>query len=276
MRMAPSAGARRQPKANRNGAMNIPLKDRIMRTVARSAKSAGYTILPTWKVANWGLAGLLRDLLEQYHVDCILDVGANDGGYARFLRLEAGYTGLILSFEPVAALAAACRAAAANDPDWHVFGFALGDVEHETEINVATYSQFTSLLPAVASPPAAITDLMAISHSETVKVRRLDMILSDLQRTHGFTKPYLKVDTQGFDLAVLKGASDFLDSVVALQTELSFRPLYQGSPGWRTTLDFLEARRFSVSNMFAINNDASLRAIEFDCVLVNDRFATGA
>jgi FkbM family methyltransferase len=256
--------------------MKIRLGDRITRTVALWAKSAGYTILPTWKVANWGLAGLLRELLKQYQVDCIIDVGANDGGYARFLRLEAGYNGLILSFEPVAALAAACREAAANDPNWHVFGLALGDAEYETEISVASYSQLTSLLPTVASPPPAMMGLMAIDYRETVEVRRLDMILSDLRRTHGFKKPYLKVDTQGFDLAVLKGAGDFLETMVAVQTELSFRPLYQGSPGWRTTLDFLEACRFSVSNMFAINADASLRAIEFDCVMVNDRFATRA
>jgi FkbM family methyltransferase len=250
------------------------VKRLIAEAISGLAGRAGYTILPTWRLANRDFADTLGGLLRHFEVDCVIDVGANDGAYAQFLRLEVGYSGLILSFEPVSALATKCRAASANDPDWHVFGFALGNEECETEINVSSHSTFSSLLPAVASPPAAMADLISVSHQEVVVVHRLDTVLPDLQRRHEFQNPYLKADTQGFDLAVFEGAGTLLDLMVAVQTELSFRPLYQGMPEWRTVLDTLESRRFSVSTMFPVNHDASFRAIEFDCILVNERFAT--
>jgi FkbM family methyltransferase len=254
--------------------MQTTLKREKKGAAVRLAERIGYTVLPTWRLHNRELAAHLRKLFKQFDVDCVIDVGANDGGYARFLRLEVGYTGLLLSFEPVSALAATCRTAAANDPNWHIFDCAIGNENTETEINVAAYSKFSSLLPAAESLPDAMSALMATSHKEVVKVRRLDHVLPELRRTHGYKRPYLKVDTQGFDLAVLEGAGDLMQTMVAAQTELSFRPIYKGMPSWRTVMDVLEAHRFSVSNMFAISMDAGLRAIEFDCVVVNDRFVT--
>jgi FkbM family methyltransferase len=255
-------------------AMNSEMTRRIADVTARLLAKVGYTLVPTWRLHNRPLANHLARLLKQCDIDCVIDVGANDGGYVRFLRTEVGYRGLVLSFEPVAALAAKCRDDAAADPNWKVFQYAIGNEEGEAEINVASYSQLSSILQPTASPPEAMVDLMAISHREVVQVRRLDSVLPDLQRSHGFRRPYLKIDTQGFDLAVVEGAGDVLQTMIAAQTELSFRPIYQGMPGWRTVLDVLEARQFAVSNMFAINTDASLRVIEFDCILVNERFST--
>ncbi|WP_428485681.1 FkbM family methyltransferase [Rhodopila sp.] len=244
----------------------------MVATATRLLERVGYTLVPTWRLHDRALAQHLGKLLKQFEVDCVIDIGANDGGYVRFLRAEVGYDGLILSFEPLPALAAKCRAA--RDPHWQVFEYACGTEDSETEINVAAYSQFSSLLPTVASPPEAFTDMMTIRHRETVQLRRLDGLLPELQRLNGYKRPYLKVDTQGFDLAVLEGAGNLLEAMIAVQTELSFCPIYQGMPGWRTVLDVLEAKRFSVSSMFAISVDASLRAIEFDCILINDRYVT--
>ena len=51
----------------------------------------------------------------------------------------------------------------------------------------------------------------------------------------------LKTDTQGWDLEVIEGAAGCLERVVALQVELSVRPIYEGSPGWLEVLARLRA-----------------------------------
>jgi hypothetical protein len=59
----------------------------------------------------------------------------------------------------------------------------------------------------------------------------------------------LKIDTQGYDLEVLKGAENTLQSIRALQLEASVRPIYEGMPGFREVLDYLMSRGFALSAM---------------------------
>jgi FkbM family methyltransferase len=206
-------------------------------------------------------------------VDFVFDVGANDGGYHQFIRNEVGFKGQIVSFEPVTSLATHCRAVGLGDPSWEVYGVALGDRDGESEINVMENSQFSSFLQPSTNLTAAFAAANTPRATERVQVKRLDSIMPDLKRQFDFRTPYLKVDIQGFDLAVFAGAGELLQDFVALQTELSLRPIYQGMPAWQDVLSVLEAKGFAVSNMFAVNHDDNLRAIEFDCVMVNDRFA---
>ena len=75
----------------------------------------------------------------------MLDVGAHVGQYGRFLR-NIGYTGHIVSFEPVLANFARLERASAGDPKWTVRRLALGHEEGTIPINVANVTQFSSFL----------------------------------------------------------------------------------------------------------------------------------
>jgi hypothetical protein len=57
------------------------------------------------------LAFHLKQLTRRLEINCVLDVGAHQGGYARLLRREAGFGGEIVSFEPAALSFAALRPA---------------------------------------------------------------------------------------------------------------------------------------------------------------------
>ena len=97
----------------------------------------------------------------------------------------------------------------------------------------------------------------------------MDAIFPELKARIGFRRPYLKLDTQGFDLQVMQGGLDSLCEIVGFQTEASIRPIYEGMPDYRDAIRFGNERGFEISGMFPVSLDNALRMIEFDCVFVN-------
>jgi len=85
----------------------------------------------------------------------------------------------------------------------------------------------------------------------------------------GFARPYLKIDTQGFDIEVLRGAGASLPAVKALQTEASIIGLYKGMPPYMDTLRYLDERGFDITGLYPVSRDSTLRLVEFDCVMIN-------
>ncbi|MEH3034304.1 MAG: FkbM family methyltransferase [Aeromicrobium erythreum] len=163
-------------------------------------------------------------LLAKHGIDVVFDVGAARGGYASELR-AFGYDGTIVSFEPLAAAHRDLAATAAGDPRWHVHHTALGDRPGQAEINVASNSDSSSLLPMAAGHSGAAPQVQYLG-TETIQVSRLD----DLAPQHlaEASVPFLKIDTQGFERAVLDGGQATLDRLAGLQLELSFVELYAG------------------------------------------------
>ena len=61
---------------------------------------------------------------------------------------------------------------------------------------------------------------------------------------------FVKVDTQGYELEVLKGFGDRLDEVIAAELEVSFHPLYEEQPDFDTVRSFMEERGFQLRALF--------------------------
>jgi predicted RNA methylase len=78
----------------------------------------------------------LRRFLSGFAVDCLFDVGANRGQYATMARRDAGYRGLILSFEPNPDIFAQLQRRAAGDGNWQVFNMALSDFDGTASFNI--------------------------------------------------------------------------------------------------------------------------------------------
>lgn len=208
----------------------------------------------------------LQWLFRSLGINCVLDVGANRGQFAKRLR-QAGYGGRIVSYEPVAELYRALTEEAADDPAWNVYPWALGDEEGTAEINVVpgTMSSMLSASDFGKEWSAKLRD----AHTETISIRKLDGVLDEA--TDGLAEPriFLKMDTQGYDLATVRGAGDRLADVLALQSEVSCLPIYDGMPRMTEQLDTYEAAGFAISAMFPVSRHArTLRVIEFDVVML--------
>jgi FkbM family methyltransferase len=189
------------------------LSTTIMRGLAR--RGLAVQRHPAWR---------RQAMLAEHGVDLVLDVGAARGGYAHELR-QFGYTGRIVSFEPLAAAYADLVAASAGDPKWTPVNSALGDTAGRQTINVASNSDSSSLLPMEEEHRAAAPHVDYVDQEE-IGVAVLDDVAPEYLGPD--SRPFLKLDTQGFEKQVLTGGERTLSRCVGLQLELSFVPLYAG------------------------------------------------
>ncbi|MEC7930924.1 MAG: FkbM family methyltransferase [Pseudomonadota bacterium] len=211
----------------------------------------------------------LRRFLAAFAVDCLFDVGANRGQYAMMARRDAGYKGLILSFEPNPDIFAPLAKRAAGDPRWHVFNMALSDFDGAASFNIMAADQFSSLKRPSGAQDAIFADRNKVTKTVDMQCRRLDTLLPELVAQHGFARPFLKMDTQGHDLSVCEGAGDAIGRMLGVQTELGVRPIYEGGAGYRAMIDWLEARDFAPSAFFANNKGHFPLLVEMDGIFVN-------
>jgi len=208
-------------------------------------------------------------LLAHHGVDTVLDVGANDGGYGRYLR-EGGYEGSILSFEPLGDAHRALMEAAADDARWHVATrMALGSGDGEVEINVAGNSTSSSILPMQELHAQAAPQSRYVG-TEPVPLHRLDGISHPvIEKSQSL---FLKIDTQGYELPVLQGADALLPRLQGVQLELSLAPLYEGQALYREIIDWLNARGFALWNVIpGFTDKDSGRMLQMDGVFFRSK-----
>lgn len=205
-------------------------------------------------------------LLRELEVDCLLDVGANTGQFAHAMR-RAGYQGRMVSFEPMEQPLERLRSAAARDPEWEVRGHALGDRDGTAEIH-GRPGAMSSLLDTSEFGRSWHPRLRE-SAPETIEVRRLDGLYDELTADLEAGRVFLKMDTQGFDLQVFAGAGARVHDLVGLQSELSYLPIYDGTPTMREALDVYERAGFALAGLFPVSYDRrTARVVEFDAVMV--------
>lgn len=201
-------------------------------------------------------------LLAHHRIDLVLDVGANTGGYGQSLR-EIGYRGDILSFEPLEDAYVELQRVSRDDPHWHIAPrMAVGAEDGEIVINVAGNSVSSSVLP-MRDTHSQAAPLSRYVGTQRVPLHRLDGIRHDVLTSALST--LLKIDTQGYEMAVLQGAASLMPNVRGVQLELSVVPLYEGQALYREMIEWLSERGFELWNIVpGFLDEPSGRLLQFD------------
>lgn len=227
-------------------------------------KRMGYNIIPKWRESNYSLANHLRDLFLQTNVSCCIDVGANAGQYRDFLRYEVGYEGRIVSIEPDLDMISILHDRSVDDERWVIVEGAVGAIDHTAKFNIMANSQLSSLKRPIDAPHVGFRAASTINRTVSVEVRQLESIVKTIILDDDVI--YLKLDTQGSELEILKGATSILNRVVALQCESAVIPLYDDAPNIIDVWNDLDNYGFDITGVFPVNRDEKLRVIDFDCV----------
>jgi FkbM family methyltransferase len=208
----------------------------------------------------------LQRFLSHFEVDCVFDVGANEGQYARQLR-AIGYGGLILSFEPHPEVYERLAIAAKDDLLWHTFHLALDAQVRQLDFHLMASSQFSSLHAPSTAGTDQLADLNRVVQKVSLTTATLNDLLPKLRETHGFKRPYLKLDTQGHDKEVVRGGLDVMGGFVGLQSELAITKLYENSPDFAESLQFYRSLGFSLSAFVPNNQGHFPDLLEIDCIM---------
>jgi hypothetical protein len=83
-----------------------------------------------------------------------------------------------------------------------------------------------------------------------------------------FRRPFLKMDTQGNDVAVAEGGEDVLQCFAGIQTELAVKRLYEDAPDFMSALAYFRSRGFDISALVPNNEGHFPQLIEIDGILI--------
>ena len=216
--------------------------------------------------AHWPEANFERGLMQRLNIDCVFDVGANVGQYAAHLRRVIGFKGTILSFEPNPAAFKDLQRAAMSDPSWHCYPFALGAISKSDILNVTKADVFSSIRRPLQDEGRHFADSSQVEEQVEIEVYALEDCLDQLRSEFSFARAFLKLDTQGYDLEVLKGAGLSINTFVGAQSEVSFVPLYEHQPTAHESINAFRAAGLEIVDLFNVHPAFQLSPlIECNC-----------
>jgi FkbM family methyltransferase len=233
---------------------------RVRRAVRSVLRRRGFDIVPHPPFGRELVA-----LLGRLEIDCVLDVGAFTGTYGRMLR-DLGYRGRIVSFEPASENFELLEREARGDAAWETRRVALGSEAGALQLHLTGSSGSNSVLVPNAYALGEMPRTFAQRGAEEVRATTVDDVFEEVAR--GASASFLKVDTQGFDLEVIRGAAATLERLAAVQVELALQRTYEGQPGHLELLAVLEERGFSPALLFPTFSDKAGRIVECDCVFI--------
>ncbi len=209
---------------------------------------------------------LIKYLIKKYDIKHVVDVGANVGQYGNFIK-SIDFHGRIDSFEPIEKCFLKLKEEASKHDNWFVHHSALGDFEGSSQINISNNFESSSILKTVDQIPM-FEDLISANISETINVTTLDVIMKNKLN---YGNAYLKIDTQGFELQVLKGAINNLAKFSCIEVETSFTSVYKGGSKVEEIIGLLNNHGFRPYNLSkGMQNPKTGQLFEMDIYFVKE------
>jgi FkbM family methyltransferase len=215
---------------------------------------------------------VLRKIVGAFSVDCVFDIGANQGQYGRMLRKNVGFPGTIISVEPNPEIFCALRSNSKSDKKWRSENIALAGHDGEQCLSIMAGDQFTSLSDPIGTNVSSVSDLNTVTKQINVPVKTLKTFYLDAKRVSHFTRPFLKMDTQGYDSVIVQSAGETIRQFIGIQTELSFVRLYSDSISFYESFDLYRQLGFTLCAIAPNNAGHFPYLIEQDAVFLNDDF----
>jgi FkbM family methyltransferase len=221
-------------------------------TALRSfVRKKGYDVVKHKELPVW---------LAHHKIDVVLDIGANDGRYATEIR-EAGWDGRIISFEPQPAVFERLKNHMGSDSEWRGYQMGLGSADTTLTMNAYGLDVLSSFLDMKEND-------QTLERIE-VPVKRPDSILDEV--LSGYSRPFVKIDTQGFEMEIMRGFGSRLKEVIGWQVELSVKSCYENQPTIEEVISLMRANGFLLWRILpGLRDPATFQAYELDGIFFRE------
>jgi FkbM family methyltransferase len=216
----------------------------------------------------------VRRLFQDAKIDLVLDVGACDGGFVRFMRGPIGYSGKIVSFEPTKSVFDKLSTGLQHDRRWSGLNIGISDKDGNGVLNTyPSHADFNSMLPLRADDARAFDVDLTRRGTETISLRSIDSLWDEITSAQPQPSVYLKTDTQGHDPFVISGATSHLKQIVAIQSEIAAIEIYDGMQPMHETLRSMASIGYHPIGFSPVNQPLTYQGMvpEFDVVFRRGR-----
>ncbi len=196
--------------------------------------------LLSWPVFSTTSYFMLKKLLKQgLNPDIIIDVGANKGQFSVaaskiFTQVE------VHSYEPVQSTYDLLKRNTSKLTNIITHCCAVGEVVSELPMHVNTHSHSSSMLHLADAHKKAFPQAQERLEI-AVPVTTLNEEFKDINLDRNVL---LKIDVQGFEPQVLKGAVEILPKINYILLEVSFKPMYKGEIVFTEIIELLNTLGF--------------------------------
>lgn len=191
----------------------------------------------------------------------VVDVGASRGQFA-IVAAQRWPESVIVCFEPLPGPRSKLVRVLKHHPHLSVVDAALSDVASRTAMHISRADDSSSLLSITALQVATFPGTEEVA-TTNVRTSRLDL---ELEKGALDRPVLLKIDVQGAELLVLRGAGDLLDDVDMVLVECSFKELYAGQALAGEVVAFLHERGFWLGTIVPGTEDEGGIAVQADLV----------
>jgi len=225
-----------------------------------------------WKAIKYALNNDYKRSLALFrNIPCklgktIIDVGANRGNFIHLAQLRFAPKKAIC-IEPLQEAFLKLKQRYNNNPKFSLFNCALGASSGQTEMEVNTHDEASSILPIRTEGELIFThkDLRPIDKI-LIELKTVDQIVREENVT---SVELLKLDVQGFELEVLKGAMETLPKTRVILSEISFYHQYEKGALFWDIHQFLKEKNFYLIDLGAYQTSKDGALLQGDAVFIN-------
>jgi FkbM family methyltransferase len=207
-------------------------------------------------------SSILAKNLQLYcgeNINTVFDVGANKGQFA-IAMTKISPKSLIYSFEPTKQTFNNLSQNTSNYKNITCYNLALGESIKDVDFYESDYSHANSILPISEFQKSQILT-NSVTTTSKIKMTTFDEVFKGLN----VVRPILlKLDVQGYEKEVLKGAELSLDLIDYVLIETSFVSFYDGEPLFGEMYEYLLEKGFEVVAPLDTFQTDSMQIVQMD------------